>query len=279
MGRNFHRTEFHNWSFIGEGAFGKVYEACWSSNWNRPVAIKIGKHKGLAYKELDRMVQLNHPNIVQLFGTIMPDGYESECEDEDYQETGPWLVMEYVPFGSLISSVTGYPGGCPYEGMVQMAQGVAAGMQYLHHQVGLVHRDLAARNILVDENWAVKICDFGLCDNYSNHDYYYECSGRPCPIRWMPPENLPGETGRFSRKGDVWSFGVVLFEIWTRGSVPYRDLNDYQVIQTVRQGANPMNYETVNARSYVLDLMLECWAYDKTHRPNFNTIVNTLADF
>jgi len=276
---HFDKSDFDDWSIIGEGSFGKVYEASWTSNWNRPVAVKIAKRKGLAYKEKQRMVRLKHPNIVQLLGTIMPDGYESECEDEDYQETGPWLVMEYVPYGSLISYVANYPGGCPYGGMVKMAQGVAAGMKYLHHQVvGMVHGDLAARNILVDENWAVKICDFGLCDKYPD-DYYYECSGRPCPIRWMPPENLPGETGRFSRKGDVWAFGVVLFEIWTRGSVPYGNLSDSQIIQTICQGNNPMSYKTVKARSCVLDLMLECWAYDKTDRPNFKAIVNTLADF
>ncbi|XP_021966988.1 tyrosine-protein kinase receptor cam-1 isoform X2 [Folsomia candida] len=214
------RTEYA----LGDGSYGIVYKAMWTvgkgvTATETDVAIKIPKNpvlKDHAWTEVTRMSLLNHPNILSLHGITFPRG----------EDSAPWIVMEYMACGNLHSYIKAYPGGgMTSTVMVKFAYGIACGMTYLHHEMNQRHGDLAARNCLVGPQETVKIGDFGKFEDHdqnSSHDS--DNNPFPCPLRWMAPENLPAadRPPRFTRKGDIYAFGIVLFEIWSKGGTPFQ---------------------------------------------------------
>jgi len=237
-------------------------------------------------KEINRMRKLNNENVIKLLGKVSPENHDSRycnCETRGLDETTSWILMEYMPMGNLHKYISDYTGGVPAHGMIKIAYQVASGMMYLHKYANTVHMDLAARNVLVkDNNFNVKIGDFGvLCDYEYSEQYYQNDAGDACPVRWMPPENLPlnGSEAHYSRKGDVWSFGVLLFEIWSRGRLPFENLDNEEVMERVyNYEETVLDYFDLKARSWIKDLMKECFAFDSTDRPNFRYISETISD-
>lgn len=147
-------------------------------------------------------------------------------------------------------------------------------MDYLssHHYV---HRDLATRNCLVSDHLTVKIADFGLSRDIYSQDYYRVQSRSLLPIRWMSPEAIL--FGRFSSESDVWSFGVVLYEIFTYGIQPYYGKNNQEVIDEVVHKRNLLD-RPENCPTNIYNLMLECWSEQPCKRPNFNEIHSRLRN-
>ena len=143
-----------------------------------------------------------------------------------------------------------------------MAVDIAAGMSYLSKN-HYVHRDLATRNCLVDTELRVKIADFGLSQDVYSDDYFRLKDSEMLPIRWMPPEAIL--YSKFSIQGDVWSFGVVLWEIFSFGIQPYYGKSNEEVIQYVRDG-NVLE-PPPNCPQEIYDLMADCWAMDPNERP------------
>ncbi|CAG7729560.1 unnamed protein product [Allacma fusca] len=275
QGRNISPHKLINKELIGEGSFGKVYKATWlamdadGDEVEEIVAIKVMKNatRAQVLQERNRMTGLYHENVVRLRGMVQKD----PC---------PWLVMEYVENGDLHTNILEWRQDG--DTLLRISWHIAKGMKYLHTK-GIIHGDLAARNVLLGENDVAKIGDLGYYDAQNSSDYYnYYGGGMPCPIRWMSPENLPywsSERGlieqsvKKSYEGDVWAFGVVLFELWSRGELPFAGYSNTEVCSFVLSKKKPTHFFKVHMRQHMRGLMHSCWQFDPNKRPKFYRIV------
>ena len=266
-------------SDLGQGNFGVVIKAeakdIIADQETTVVAIKVLKEgandqtKKDFFREAVLMHEFNHPNILKLLGVCIEE--EPLCMLFEYMELGDlngYLRKSCsVANGSqpnLISgSQDGLHNGLPMQKLVNMSINIVAGLEYLsqHHYV---HRDLATRNCLVDTNFVVKIADFGLSQDIYATDYYRLGDSALLPIRWMPPEAIMH--AKFTTQSDVWSFGVVLWEIFSGGAQPYFALSNEEVVEYVRTG-NVLKCPP-GAPSELYDLMVDCWATEPDDRPN-----------
>ena len=269
---------------IGSGNFGEVFKGTYNTqNEEKIIAIKIPKmilsqdsswydKEALTsfYKEALITLKFQHKNILACFG--ISSGYFGE----------PWLIVEYVRYGDL-AAVLRSNGGVfsPNEDMpvlrridlLYISEQVASGMIYLVKQ-HFTHRDLAARNCLVGDNLVVKISDFGLTrDIYSNEYYEIQNAERPLPLRWMAPESITHR--RYTSQTDVWSYGILLWEIFTFGKMPYFTQTNLEVIEQVSQGLHPNPPE--GCPDGVSTLMLSCWKYLPDDRIKFENILESLS--
>lgn len=215
---------------LGEGAFGKVYkgELTKQNGEKLFVAVKALKENALPKqqqdfrREIELISELKHDNIVCILGVVLNE--EPLC-----------MIFEFMVQGDLHEFLIG---NSPTEtpGLTQaqffsIAIQICDGMEFLagHHYV---HRDLAARNCLVGENLTVKISDFGLSRDIYSSDYYRVQTKSLLPVRWMPSESIL--YGKFTAESDVWSYGVVLWEIYSYGLQPYYGYSNQEVINMVR---------------------------------------------
>ncbi|XP_060755794.1 vascular endothelial growth factor receptor 1 isoform X1 [Neoarius graeffei] len=160
------------------------------------------------------------------------------------------------------------------EDLISYSFQVARGMEFLASRK-CIHRDLAARNILLSDNNVVKICDFGLArDLYKDPDYVRKGDAR-LPLKWMSPESIFDKV--FTTQSDVWSYGVLLWEIFSLGASPYPGLNiDEEFCHRLKQGTRMRAPEYSTPEIYTT--MLECWERNPSDRPTFTELVGTLGD-
>ncbi|XP_062983074.1 vascular endothelial growth factor receptor 1 [Elgaria multicarinata webbii] len=160
------------------------------------------------------------------------------------------------------------------EDLISYSFQVARGMEFLSSQK-CIHRDLAARNVLLSENNVVKICDFGLArDIYKNPDYVRKGDAR-LPLKWMAPESIFDKI--YSTKSDVWSYGVLLWEIFSLGASPYPGVQiDEAFFSKLKEGIRMKAPEFATAEIY--HIMLDCWQGDPNERPKFSELVARLGD-
>ncbi|OWK00637.1 FLT1 [Cervus elaphus hippelaphus] len=160
------------------------------------------------------------------------------------------------------------------EDLISYSFQVARGMEFLSSRK-CIHRDLAARNILLSENNVVKICDFGLArDIYKNPDYVRKGDTR-LPLKWMAPESIFDKI--YSTKSDVWSYGVLLWEIFSLGGSPYPGVQmDEDFCSRLKDGMRMRAPEYATPEIY--QIMLDCWHKDPKERPRFVELVEKLGD-
>ena len=158
--------------------------------------------------------------------------------------------------------------------LIDMAAQVASGMAYIELQ-GYIHRDLAARNVLVGENYLCKVANFGLARQLNENSEYIEAEALKFPIKWTAPE--PALYATFTIKSDIWSFGILLTEIITKGRTPYPDMTNAETLSQVKRGYRmPI---PLGCPQCLYQIMLQCWNKDANSRPTFEYLRDTLKDY
>lgn len=261
---------------LGEGAFGTVFggEALLEGQWVAVAvkALKLGARvdeKIDFLSEADIMKRFKHINIVQLLGVCT-------------RGEPVYAVMEYHLHGDLktyLLSRRNLVGSDCKEAedisparLTQMALDIASGLKYMH-DLRYVHRDLACRNCLVHSNLTVKIGDFGMTRPIIESDYYRFTKKGMLPVRWMSPESL--WDGLFTTKSDIWSYGVLLYEIVTFGSFPYQGLSNNQVIEYVKSGNRLIL--PGNCPEEIYRFIYSCLAFEASERLEMKDIINVLT--
>uniref|UniRef100_A0A8I3MVS4 Ephrin type-A receptor 2 n=2 Tax=Canis lupus familiaris TaxID=9615 RepID=A0A8I3MVS4_CANLF len=252
---------------IGAGEFGEVYKGTLKASGKKevPVAIKTLK---AGYTEKQRvdflseasiMGQFSHHNIIRLEGVV-----------SKYKPM--MIITEYMENGALDKFLREKDGEFSVLQLVGMLRGIAAGMKYLAN-MNYVHRDLAARNILVNSNLVCKVSDFGLSRVLEDDpEATYTTSGGKIPIRWTAPEAISYR--KFTSASDVWSYGIVMWEVMTYGERPYWELSNHEVMKAINDGfrlPTPMD-----CPSAIYQLMMQCWQQERARRPKFADIVSIL---
>uniref|UniRef100_A0A8C7ZXD2 Ephrin type-B receptor 3 n=1 Tax=Oryzias sinensis TaxID=183150 RepID=A0A8C7ZXD2_9TELE len=254
---------------IGAGEFGEVCRGRLKLPGRREIIVAIKTLK-VGYTDRQRrdflseasiMGQFDHPNIIRLEGVVT-------------KSRPVMIVTEFMENGALDSFLRLNDGQFTVIQLVGMLRGIAAGMKYLS-DMNYVHRDLAARNILVNSNLVCKVSDFGLSrfleDDPTDPTYTSSLGGK-IPIRWTAPEAIAYR--KFTSASDVWSYGIVMWEVMSYGERPYWDMSNQDVINAVEQDYRlppPMECPTA-----LHQLMLDCWVKERNLRPKFTQIVATL---
>ncbi|XP_045109625.1 insulin receptor-like isoform X2 [Portunus trituberculatus] len=256
---------FSNLTPLGYGAYGMVVEGELRINGHfTRVAVKThsnsnSKKRIIEFmKEAEIMQHFNCHHIVQLLGVI------ANCEPV-------YLVMELMEARDLKTYLQRYKKCVTDQTILEMAVQAADGMAYLEAK-RVVHRDLAARNCLLDSSLTLKIGDFGHARNLESKLNYHTNKKLETPVRWMAPESLMGE---HSTKSDVWSYGVLLWEMVTRGSRPYQRSSCREVKLLVTE--EKIHLDLPNPCPPPLAaVMSRAWSHSPFHRPTFRAITDFL---
>ncbi|XP_028815805.1 tyrosine-protein kinase BTK [Denticeps clupeoides] len=254
----------HHLTFIkelGSGQFGVVKYGKWQGQ--HDVAIKMIKEGSMSeddfIDEAKVMMKLRHENLVQLYGVCT-------------KQRPIYIVTEYLSNGCLLNYLRETLQSPHPVQLLEMCKDVSEGMAYLESQQ-FIHRDLAARNCLVDGSGTIKVTDFGL-SRYVLDDEYTSSVGSKFPVRWSPPEVL--NYCKFSSKSDVWAYGVLMWEIYTLGRMPYERLNNTEIVDKVSGGLRLYRPQLANEKVY--SVMSSCWREKPEDRPTFQDLSASVQD-
>ncbi|XP_067241887.1 fibroblast growth factor receptor 3 isoform X1 [Chanodichthys erythropterus] len=279
----FPRTKLTLGKPLGEGCFGQVVMAeaigIDKEKPNKPltVAVKMLKDDGTdkdlsdLVSEMEMMKMIGkHKNIINLLGACTQDGplyvlveYASKGNLREYLRARRPPGMDYSFDTCKIPNET-----LTFKDLVSCAYQVARGMEYLASKK-CIHRDLAARNVLVTEDNVMKIADFGLARDVHNIDYYKKTTNGRLPVKWMAPEALFDRV--YTHQSDVWSYGVLLWEIFTLGGSPYPGIPVEELFKLLKEG-HRMD-KPANCTHELYMIMRECWHAVPSQRPTFRQLV------
>lgn len=244
---------------VGSGSFGDLYKGTYFS---QEVAIKVLKPERINKEMLGEFSQevyilrkVRHKNVVQFIGACTKN--PNLC-----------IVTEFMSRGSVYDFLHKQRGVFKLPSLLKVAIDISKGMNYLH-QNNIIHRDLKTANLLMDENEVVKVADFGVARVQAQSGVMTAETGT---YRWMAPEVI--EHKAYDHKADVFSFGIVLWELLT-GELPYSQLTPLQAaVGVVQKGLRPIIPRDTNRR--LAELLERCWQQDAAQRPEFSEILEIL---
>eukprot|EP01121_Diplochlamys_sp_Union-15-3_P005607 TRINITY_DN1593_c0_g1_i2.p1 TRINITY_DN1593_c0_g1~~TRINITY_DN1593_c0_g1_i2.p1 ORF type:complete len:274 (-),score=38.28 TRINITY_DN1593_c0_g1_i2:95-916(-) len=245
---------------LGEGAAGVVYKGIYNGE---EVAVKLIKYTDIEIsfledfcKEVEAMASVNHPNIVKFIGACV-------------ESPNIGIISEYMPLGSL-RSILDNKTYIPPETIILLARDVAKAMKYLH-LMGIIHRDLKSANLLVAADWHVKVTDFGMA-KLMRESSLGNMTGNVGTLAWVAPEVLDPTVQTYTEKVDVYSYGIVIWEILT-SDMPYINV-ELGLRNMIIAGGRPEIPE--EATREWRSLINKCWHQDPSQRPSFSEILRYL---
>lgn len=254
---------------LGAGFFGEVIRGRYRPSEGSGVEVAVKTFRSL--EDVDEqgrshdafvleamiMIEFSHPNVLSLVGV-------ATLEEPFY------ILLELAPFGDLRAVLV----KCAEKGLVfrrdehlALCGQIAVGMEYLAVRQ-FIHRDLAARNVLVARNGVLKIADFGMARAIVETDYYKSDNDAHVPIRWMAPESI--EQKRFTIRSDIWSYGIVMWEIHSNGAKPFGSMMNELITIKISQGTRLECPEGCHTDVY--EVMRQCWSLEPSNRPPFNLL-------
>ncbi|XP_057684797.1 tyrosine-protein kinase receptor UFO-like [Corythoichthys intestinalis] len=258
---------------LGEGEFGSVMEGQLTQEDSvLRVAVKTMKIAICTRSEMEDflreatcMKEFDHANVMRLLGVCL-----QTVESEGFPS--PVVILPYMKHGDLhtyllYSRLGDCPVYLPSQMLVRFMTDIARGMEYLSNK-NFIHRDLAARNCMLNENMNVCVADFGLSKKIYNGDYYRQGRISKMPVKWIAIESLADRV--YTTKSDVWSFGVTMWEIATRGQTPYPGVENSEIYDYLRQG-NRLK-QPPDCLDNIYALMFSCWLLSPKDRPSFESL-------
>ncbi|XP_072315532.1 tyrosine-protein kinase receptor TYRO3 [Eucyclogobius newberryi] len=263
---------------LGKGEFGSVYEAVFvqEDGVTIEVAVKTMKvgfrtqdNLHMFLREAEIMKNFNHDNVVQLLGVTLQ-------REEDSPVPVPLVILPYMKHGDLrrFLIATRYgdlPMFVPYQTLLRFMVNIAEGMDYLSSQ-GFLHRDLAARNCMLSDDLKVRVADFGLSRKIYDNNYYRQKEASRVPIKWMAIESLSESV--YTTKSDVWSFGITMWEIVSRGRTPYPGVQNRELLDLLLTGHRLKAPGDCDPKLW--EVMFNCWEMQPTQRPGFRELCDRL---
>ncbi|XP_028419388.1 tyrosine-protein kinase receptor TYRO3 isoform X1 [Perca flavescens] len=263
---------------LGKGEFGSVYEGVFTPDEGLEIKVavktmRVGIHSQEDLhdflREAEIMKNFDHENVVRLLAVTLQ-------REQDCPLPVPLVILPYMKHGDLrrFLIATRYgdiPMFVPHQSLLRFMIDIAAGMDYLSSQ-GFLHRDLAARNCMLGDDLRVCVADFGLSKKIYSNNYYRQKVAIRVPIKWMAMESLSESV--YTTKSDVWSFGVTMWEIVSRGRTPYPGVPNHELLELLLTGHRLKPPEDCDHKLY--EVMQSCWDKEPTRRPGFGELCETL---
>ncbi|XP_026843309.1 tyrosine-protein kinase Drl [Drosophila persimilis] len=254
---------------VQEGNFGRIYRGTYNDC--QEVLVKtVAQHASqlqvnLLLQESMMLYEAIHPNVLSVLGISI----------EDYAT--PFVL--YAATGSVRNLKTflqdpSYARSVTTIQTVLMASQLAMAMEHLHNH-GVIHKDIAARNCVIDDQLRVKLTDSALSRDLFSGDYNCLGDGEYRPIKWLSLEAL--QKSHYNEGSDVWSFGVLMWEMCTLGKLPYAEIDPYEMEHYLKDGyrlAQPFN-----CPDELFTIMAYCWASMPAERPSFSQLQICLSEF